>query len=94
MKYRNLLMSFVAIFLLVSEVWGQERCPAGSSGCTIDNAGDRIGDRVREGVDAVSEADTARERAREAGDTVRDCVDCGMDAIGGAFDRIDVNPDD
>jgi len=74
----------------------QSRCPAGSSGCTIDNAHDRVREIVRDGVaDMFSRPGTynnsvgsAVGRVRRGGQIIRDCVQCGTDAVREGMDRI------
>lgn len=60
------------------------RCPASDSNCTIYNAPDNIQDRVRQGRRDVEEAESPLDKVREVSKTVRDCVNCGMDAVKGA----------
>ena len=57
------------------------RCPAGDSGCTIYNATDRMQDRVDQGKKDVQNADSPLDKVKEIGKTVRDCLNCGMDAV-------------
>jgi hypothetical protein len=67
---------------------GASRCPAGSSGCTVDNAGERIQERVRQGARDVMNERGVGGRGREIKRTLRDCVDCGTDAIREGVDRV------
>jgi hypothetical protein len=67
--------------------WAQRRCPAGDSGCTLDNATDRIRDRVNQGNREVQDANTAREKVDAVKRTLKDCVNCGMDAVKGAVTK-------
>jgi hypothetical protein len=57
------------------------RCPAGESGCTIYNAPDRIQDRVNQGRRDVEDADSPLDKVKEVGKTLRDCMNCGLDAV-------------
>ena len=100
-------MAFVSVALLstavpilpstqaVAQEESADRCPAGSSGCTIDNAADRIWDRVREGAEAVLENENPEGRVEEVRDTLNDCMECGFDALDDAFDDFttDDSPD-
>jgi hypothetical protein len=53
----------------------------------MDNAADKIKERVDQGVRDVKEAKTAGEKVDAAKDTVRDCVNCGLDAVKEGFDE-------
>ncbi len=66
----------------------QARCPAGGTGCNVDNAHTQIRDRVQEGASRVIRNDNVNGRVNEVQDTLEYCVDCGMDAIRDGADRI------
>lgn len=59
----------------------KQRCPAGSSGCTTDNAAERIKERVEEGRRKIGETSNPIKKGQEAGRTIVDCAKCGMDAV-------------
>jgi hypothetical protein len=73
----------VVSLLLVSPATAQTRCPAGDSGCNLGNAADRIQERVDQGRRDVQDAGTMRERVDAVQDTLKDCLNCGMDAVKG-----------
>ena len=60
---------------------GVTRCPASDSGCTIYNAPDRMRDRINEGRRDVDEADNPLDKVKEVYKTLRDCEQCGVDAL-------------
>ena len=64
------------------------RCPAGASGCTIENAAEKMKERVDEGRHKVSETSNPVTKAKEVGKTLRDCVQCGMDAVTGGANTV------
>jgi hypothetical protein len=64
------------------------RCPAGSSGCTIENAPDKIQERVNEGAKKIIENTNPDGRAKEVRETVKDCATCGREALDDAMDKI------
>ena len=80
----------VGAALLVSSTIAeaQSRCPAGGSGCNLDNAAVRIQQRVNEGARKVWENSNPQGRVKEVGQTLRDCVRCGMDAVQEGMNRI------
>jgi hypothetical protein len=86
--------ALLALVIATADGSAQQRCPASESGCTIDNANERLRERVRAGGRAVGEAESARERAREAANTARDCINCALDAARDAMRRIRPNMDD
>jgi hypothetical protein len=57
------------------------RCPAGVTGCTLDNAADKIRDRVDEGREKVMETRNPFKQVDEVGKTILDCARCGGEAI-------------
>ena len=80
----NMFRLFVALFVATNlpiSAQAGGRCPAGDSGCTIDNAPARIRERVTDGAKEVMVSDTLRERTKKTKSTLKDCVQCGMDAI-------------
>lgn len=85
------LMAVGAVVLLTCSLptvsVAAQRCPAGSSGCNIDNAAERIQDRVKQGRDDVRNASGPIDKAKAAGATVRDCLQCGTDAVRGAVKK-------
>ncbi|MCP1674588.1 hypothetical protein J2T57_001690 [Natronocella acetinitrilica] len=64
------------------------RCPANQTGCTWSNAPDRISDRVNQGARDVVRNPNRSGRINELGNTVRDCINCGMDATRDGVNRI------
>ncbi len=64
------------------------RCPAGDSGCTAENAGERIQERANEGARKVITNENSVGRVKEAARTVKDCINCGMDAVKDGADRV------
>ena len=75
-----------------TEGMAQSRCPAGNSGCTIDNAGTRIRDTVREGARDIVTSRPSHSGVLDRTHTIRqvltDCVTCGTDAIRDGANRI------
>lgn len=59
------------------------RCPAGDSGCNIYNAPENIQERVKQGRRDVRDADNPLDKVNEVGKTLRDCMNCAMDAVKG-----------
>jgi hypothetical protein len=57
------------------------QCPAGESGCTIDNAATHIQERVNEGARKVLRNESPAGRANEVKNTASDCLNCGLDAL-------------
>ncbi|VTY35593.1 Uncharacterised protein [Xylophilus ampelinus] len=87
MKFIHLLAA--TTLALIGPVAGAaQRCPAGDSGCTIDNGADKIRDRVNEGARKVINNSNPEGRAKEVRETVKDCVKCGMDAVKDGADKI------
>jgi len=88
------MKKFVAIVLVVfglcsgSTAMAASRCPANDMGCTNDNMGQKVTDRIEQGKKDVSNASGVVDKATEVGKTIRDCTDCGMkvmtDAVEGA----------
>lgn len=77
-----LLALFAAVALtFTTAAEANSRCPAGSSGCTPDNAASRIQQRVNQGARDVMRNNNPNGRVREVQDTLRDCFDCGAEAI-------------
>ena len=74
---RHLLGAFLGIILMTPVVHAAGRCPAGESGCTIDNAPTRIQERVNEGARKVLRNENEAGRVNEVKDTVQDCLICG-----------------
>lgn len=67
---------------------GGDRCPAGGSGCTLDNAAEKIWERVVEGANDVLDNSNPEGRVKEVKETIHDCMECGMDAIKEGMDRV------
>lgn len=65
-----------------------KRCPAGESGCTMDNAPERIRDRVNEGARRVIRDENQYGRVNEVRETVKECLTCGTDAIRDGMNKI------
>ncbi len=86
-KYVALVALTMSTCILPS-VQAAGRCPAGESGCTIENAGERIRERVNDGARSVIRNENPEGRAKEVGKTLKDCVKCGMDAVKEGADRI------
>jgi hypothetical protein len=79
---RHLLGVVLGIMLTSPMVNAAGRCPAGESGCTIDNAPSRIQERVNEGAKKVISNETSvPNKVKEVKETVKDCLNCGMDAL-------------
>ncbi|MDB5819109.1 MAG: hypothetical protein JWQ11_2749 [Rhizobacter sp.] len=75
----SLALCSMLVFAPVSHA--ASRCPASSTGCTLDNASERIKERVQEGKDKVRETNNPAKKGAEAGKTIIDCARCGMDAV-------------
>lgn len=86
---RSYVVAAVAILLCHAHALAAERCPAGQSGCTLDNAPQRIQQRVNEGAAKVLEDENPGGRVQEVKDTLEGCIDCAMDAIEGGMDDTD-----
>lgn len=88
MRYQNLALGFALLCFAAMPSYSQsKRCPAGESGCTVENSGERIRDRVNEGTRKVISGNTESGRVKEVGKTLRDCINCGMDAVRDGVDR-------
>lgn len=86
MRQLQLIAAGSLLLCLISAVSAQQRltvqrCPAGSTGCTLENAGERIRERIDEGKQRVRDANNPISKGREAGRTVIDCARCGLDAV-------------
>ena len=97
MGEKMLKIAFVAALLFVcSSVLADKRCPAGDSGCTMDNVWDKEREIVNGGAtDFFTDEETFQHdnksavgRAKRAGGIARDCVQCATDAVKDGFDRI------
>ena len=80
----------LAIVLIQATIHAQagSRCPAGNSGCTLDNAVETVRDRVKDGAEKTIKNPNERGRVREVKDTVKDCLQCASDAIKNGVDKI------
>jgi hypothetical protein len=92
----NINKLFIALSLVYTTSLGinaqaGDRCPAGESGCTIGNASERIQDRVNEGAKKVISDENINGRLNEVKDTIKDCVQCGADAIRDGMDNLTSN---
>ena len=65
-----------------------QRCPAGESGCTVDTAPAKILNRAVEGAKAVILNSNGEGRVEEVKKTLKDCGECGTDAIKSGMDSI------
>lgn len=65
----------------------QRRCPAGESGCNLSNFGDKVQERSRQGVKDVNDASGPVDKAKAAGKTVKDCLQCATDAVKKGFNQ-------
>jgi len=70
-----------------------KRCPAGNTGCTTDNAFKKMKKAITDGVETVgsnqgNNKKSMRKRVRGVKKTLEYCVDCAMDAVGDAGDKI------
>lgn len=63
-----------------------ERCPADDMGCDSSNWSEKVSDRVDQGREEVSEADSMRERVDAVKSTLNDCADCAMKVINDSID--------
>lgn len=88
MKRRFTAAFACAALLAAPAVGAQSRCPAGDSGCTLENAPDRIKERVDEGAKKVLNDSNEQGRWKEVKDTVKDCIKCGMDAVKDGIDQV------
>jgi hypothetical protein len=71
----------------------QSRCPAGNTGCTLENAGSRIQDRYNETFRDVNRSQSpslsgARRRVGEIKEGLEYCLNCGLDAARDGMSRI------
>jgi hypothetical protein len=73
---------------LHNHAYAQQRCPAGSSGCTVNNAPERIQQRVNQGARDVIRNRNPVGRVQEVKDALRDCIECGMDAVRKGADSV------
>lgn len=64
-----------------TESSAQSRCPAGLYNCNWSNAHDKIRTRVNEGAREVLTNDSKRGRVKAVGETIRDCINCGLDTL-------------
>lgn len=94
---KRLIMVTVVLSLGFSSVtFAQSRCPAGISGCTMDNYQSRMSEIVSDGArDHFSSSSTyqsgveaVRDRVQGAGEIVRDCLECATDALQNGMDRV------
>ncbi len=83
------LSGLMVILVFAGHAPAQGRCPSGESGCTMEDAATRIRDRAQEGARNVINNENPSGRAREVRETLRDCVECGIDAIRDGMNRID-----
>lgn len=85
--------------LLISSpvsVHAQSRCPAGDSGCTADNYGDRmrsiVSGETQEFLGRDSTYETGqkaiRERAKGVKEILQKCIECSLDAAKDAGSRV------
>ena len=82
--------TFLAANLMMANtpIHASGRCPAGTSGCTTDNASDVIRDRVKEGAEKTVKNPDGRGRVREVKDTLKDCFQCGSDAFKDGVNKV------
>lgn len=94
---KRLTVVIAALGLGFSAVtFAQSRCPAGNSGCTMENYGSRMNEIVNDGArDHFSSSSTyqrgveaARDRVQGAGRIVRECLECATDALQDGMDRV------
>ena len=85
---KMLVLAIALTGLVAASALAQARCPAGTSGCTVETAPQAIQDRAVEGARRVITNPDGVGRAREAGKTVRDCLNCGMDAVRDGANRL------
>ncbi len=78
----------VAVSAFSSNAYANDRCPAGETGCNINNAHEKIRERVNEGTRKVIRNENPEGRVREVGETVKYCIKCGTDAIKEGADKI------
>lgn len=88
-----LVPACVALLLSSSMAAAQDRCPASNNDCTLDDAFDRIKDRIDEGARKVWNNENPEGRVNEVRRTLNDCSECGWNAIRNGMDRI-TNPND
>ena len=88
MKFRIILV-LTLMTHASQEATSQERCPASETGCTIENAHERIKNRINEGAHRVFNNANPDGRLREVKDTLEECFQCGTDAIVEGIDRFD-----
>lgn len=84
----KLLVALAAVLFPLGQAAATERCPAGQSGCTVENAPQKIQERVNEGAQKVWNNSNPQGRVNEVKKTVQDCVNCGMDALQDGANRI------
>lgn len=72
----------------LSPAFAQNRCPAGETNCTMDDAFSNIQDRVHEGARNVIRDENPGGRAEEIKDTLKDCMECGANAIKSGINNI------
>lgn len=67
------------------------RCPSSEGRCTMDNALERIRERAHKGAKRVIKDTNAEGRVEEVKDTLKECLDCGLDAIKDGMDKIRID---
>ena len=90
MKFKTLFLATLVFFSVSISFVTQagERCPAGESGCTIDNGASKIQERVNEGARKVIQDENLGGRLEEVKSTIKDCVQCGADALKDGMDQV------
>jgi hypothetical protein len=74
-----------------------QRCPASDTGCTFDNAVERMREIIDDtAVEHFSDEDaytpgSVRQRVQQFKRRFQECIECGVDAIQDGFDRINVD---
>ena len=91
MKTHALTMLCIAALSSPTLAQAQNRCPAGQSGCTIENAAERIQQRVNQGAQRVINNSNPQGRVNEVRRTLQDCLNCGTDAIREGMNRVTSN---
>lgn len=91
-KCLSTLMSLLLFVGLSFTSSGYARCPANDMGCTSENMGKKVKDRVERGKKEVWQARGASGKAKAVRAVVKDCTDCGQkvmsDAISGSSDTV------
>lgn len=88
-KRAPMLLLAAMCTLNVGTAQAHNGCPAGTTGCTIDNAHDRVRQIARDGARDMfcspstyrSSNGLAASRVRRGAEIIRDCVQCGLDAV-------------